>query len=270
MKLMSTLLAATLALTAAPLLAKVAIGQPAPAFSLTDSNGKTRTLEEFKGKTVVLEWTNAECPFVRKHYDSDNMQAQHESWVSGHEAAAVLPEVGVVAVAPGAGIAAAFRELGVGQIVSGGPSANPSTGELLDAARRAATNRVFILPNDPNVVMVAQQAQGEAPDLISVLPARTVGAGLAAALAFAPGAPPDEAEASMLEAIEISQEIAGRQLLWSYKEANRVGDHIWWISDTSKFESHYPDWKLEYDVPAILGEIAQAGSERWMKSEVRV
>ncbi|GMV27940.1 MAG: thioredoxin family protein [Rhodanobacteraceae bacterium] len=76
MKVMSALLAATLALTAAPLQAKVVVGQPAPAFSLTDSNGKTRTLDEFKGKTVVLEWTNAECPFVRKHYDSNNMQTQ--------------------------------------------------------------------------------------------------------------------------------------------------------------------------------------------------
>ena len=78
MKLMSTLLAAALSLTAAPLLAKVEVGQPAPAFSLTDSNGKTRTLEEFKGKTVVLEWTNAECPFVKKHYGSGNMQAQQK------------------------------------------------------------------------------------------------------------------------------------------------------------------------------------------------
>ncbi|GMV27941.1 MAG: thioredoxin family protein [Rhodanobacteraceae bacterium] len=78
MKVMSTLLAAALSLTAAPLLAKVEVGQPAPSFSLTDSNGKTRTLEEFKGKTVVLEWTNAECPFVKKHYGSGNMQAQQK------------------------------------------------------------------------------------------------------------------------------------------------------------------------------------------------
>ena len=78
MKVMSTLLAAALSLTTAPLLAKVEVGQPAPAFSLTDSNGKTRTLEEFKGKTVVLEWTNAECPFVKKHYGSGNMQAQQK------------------------------------------------------------------------------------------------------------------------------------------------------------------------------------------------
>ncbi len=52
------------------------VGQPAPGFSLTDSDGKTRTLAEFKGKTVVLEWTNAECPFVKKHYGARNMQTQ--------------------------------------------------------------------------------------------------------------------------------------------------------------------------------------------------
>lgn len=73
-----TLLATALSLFALPLAARVDVGQPAPGFSLTDSNGNTRTLEEFKGKTVVLEWTNAECPFVRKHYGSGNMQAQQK------------------------------------------------------------------------------------------------------------------------------------------------------------------------------------------------
>ena len=50
------------------------IGQPAPDFSATDSQGKTRHLADFKGKTVVLEWTNADCPYTRKHYTSGNMQ----------------------------------------------------------------------------------------------------------------------------------------------------------------------------------------------------
>jgi peroxiredoxin len=50
------------------------IGAPAPGFSLPDSNGKTHSLGEFKGKYVVLEWFNPGCPFVRKHYESDNMQ----------------------------------------------------------------------------------------------------------------------------------------------------------------------------------------------------
>jgi CDP-paratose 2-epimerase len=71
--------------------------------------------------------------------------------------------------------------------------------------------------------------------------------------------------ASMLEAIQICQEVAGRELKQSYQDHNRVGDHIWWVSDTSKFSAHYPDWKQQYDVPAILSEIYQKNYERWPK-----
>jgi len=54
--------------------AEVAIGQPAPDFTATDTNGVEHTLSDFKGKNVVLEWTNHECPFVVKHYEPGNMQ----------------------------------------------------------------------------------------------------------------------------------------------------------------------------------------------------
>ncbi len=54
--------------------AGVKVGQPAPNFTAVDSNGKSHQLSDFKGKVVVLEWTNHQCPFVRKHYESDNMQ----------------------------------------------------------------------------------------------------------------------------------------------------------------------------------------------------
>jgi len=50
------------------------IGQPAPDFTLKDTSGKEHSLSDFKGKTVVLEWINYGCPFVKKHYDSKNMQ----------------------------------------------------------------------------------------------------------------------------------------------------------------------------------------------------
>ncbi len=70
---------------------------------------------------------------------------------------------------------------------------------------------------------------------------------------------------SMLESIRICETIAGRELNQSYKDENRLGDHIWWISDTSKFSSHYPEWKQKYDVPAILQHIYDNNFERWMK-----
>lgn len=71
---------------------------------------------------------------------------------------------------------------------------------------------------------------------------------------------------SMLEAIALCEEITGRRLDWSYSDANRVGDHIWWISDVSKFQGRYPQWSLTYDVADILREIFQANGERWQES----
>jgi len=60
------------------------VGQPAPAFELTDTTGKTVKLSDFKGKFVVLEWTNPSCPFVVKHYGSQNMQSlQKEATAKG-------------------------------------------------------------------------------------------------------------------------------------------------------------------------------------------
>jgi peroxiredoxin len=56
------------------------VGAPAPAFTLGDSNGKTVSLADFKGKTVVLEWTNHDCPYVRKHYGGNAMQALQKKW----------------------------------------------------------------------------------------------------------------------------------------------------------------------------------------------
>lgn len=66
-------LAAALAMTAAAD-ATPMVGKPAPQFTVTDSNGKSHTLSDFKGKTVVLEWTNDGCPYVQKHYGAGNMQ----------------------------------------------------------------------------------------------------------------------------------------------------------------------------------------------------
>ena len=60
--------------------AQARIGEPAPAFSLADSYGKAISLADFRGKTVVLEWTNHDCPYVRKHYGANNMQMLQKKW----------------------------------------------------------------------------------------------------------------------------------------------------------------------------------------------
>jgi CDP-paratose 2-epimerase len=69
--------------------------------------------------------------------------------------------------------------------------------------------------------------------------------------------------ASMKEAIEMCERIAGRAMKWTYTDENRIGDHIWWISDTDKFKSHYPHWKQKFDVAGILKDIYEKNVERW-------
>src|SRR5258705_2109277 len=61
-------------------LANAPVGQAAPSFTVTDLSGKPVKLEDFKGKTVVLEWHNFGCPFVQKHYRSGNMQALQKKY----------------------------------------------------------------------------------------------------------------------------------------------------------------------------------------------
>ncbi len=75
----SPLLAASMLLAAGTALAVVS-GAPAPGFTVADTAGKTVQLGDYKGKYVVLEWVNPECPFVRKHYSSGNMQALQKEW----------------------------------------------------------------------------------------------------------------------------------------------------------------------------------------------
>jgi CDP-paratose 2-epimerase len=63
---------------------------------------------------------------------------------------------------------------------------------------------------------------------------------------------------SMREAIQLCEEISGRKLTWEYVEDNRIGDHIWWISDVRRFQEHYPEWKFRYGLREILDEIHEA------------
>jgi peroxiredoxin len=80
MRLVAAPLLAAGLLAAAPVFANVTAGNPAPEFTLTDVQGKPHKLSDFKGKYVVLEWFNSECPFVQKHYESGNMQALQKKY----------------------------------------------------------------------------------------------------------------------------------------------------------------------------------------------
>lgn len=67
---------------------------------------------------------------------------------------------------------------------------------------------------------------------------------------------------SMLEAIATCEKLTGKKMNLQYSETNRIGDHIWWISDTRKFQAHYPQWKQEYNIERILFEIHEGLKQR--------
>lgn len=125
----------------------------------------------------------------------DNMRLQHEAKVveaeyvkQGDDYAPVDPEkeYGFVAVAAGAGLQALFADLGVDKIVSGGQTMNPSTDDILKAIMATPAKTVFVLPNNKNIIMAAEQAVKMADRQVCVLQTRTVPQGISAMLAFDP------------------------------------------------------------------------------------
>lgn len=70
---------------------------------------------------------------------------------------------------------------------------------------------------------------------------------------------------SMLEAIALCEQITGRPLAWRYSSENRIGDHMWWISNLRKFQQHFPTWSVSYNIPTILNEIYNNNAARWQQ-----
>ena len=71
---------------------------------------------------------------------------------------------------------------------------------------------------------------------------------------------------SMLEAIKICEQITGKPVNWTYSDTNRIGDHIWWISDVRKFQTHYPNWTYRYGLRETLEQIHAGFGERFLPS----
>jgi len=78
-----------------------------------------------------------------------------------------------------------------------------------------------------------------------------------------------EVNCSMLEAIGLCEELVGQDLDWEYEDANRIGDHMWWVSDLTAFKRDYPEWTLRYDLRTILEEIYEYNRERWAAETTR-
>jgi DAK2 domain fusion protein YloV len=109
-------------------------------------------------------------------------------------------ELAVVAVTAGDGLAAIFRDFGVSRVVLGGQTANPSTGELLEAVKSVNARAVLVLPNNPNVVLAARQVAAMTDVPVEVVPTRNAAEGFAALLALDPGRSAAENAAEMTSA----------------------------------------------------------------------
>ena len=147
----------------------------------------------------------------------ENMRNQHTA-LSGSDAPAspeaeAAPEAepavaapekqfGVVAVSAGEGMANLFRELGVDRVVTGGQTMNPSTEDILTEVNKTPAEIVFVLPNNKNIIMAAQQCIPLSDKKVIVIPTKTVPQGITAMLSFDPASAEDVIEAEMSAAIE--------------------------------------------------------------------
>ena len=147
----------------------------------------------------------------------ENMRNQHTA-LSGSDApaapeaepspeaepAVAAPEkqFGVVAVSAGEGMANLFRELGVDRVVTGGQTMNPSTEDILTEVNKTPAEIVFVLPNNKNIIMAAQQCIPLSDKKVIVIPTKTVPQGITAMLSFDPASAEDVIEAEMSAAIE--------------------------------------------------------------------
>ena len=136
----------------------------------------------------------------------ENMRLQHtEKVMSEQEIAPKIAEpekpLGVVSVCAGDGLADVFMNLGVDQIISGGQTMNPSTQDILEAVNKVPAETVFILPNNKNIIMAAEQVAGLTPKNIVVIPSKTVPQGVTAMLGFNPEGSIEENTEALTEAL---------------------------------------------------------------------
>jgi dihydroxyacetone kinase-like predicted kinase len=167
--------------------------------------------------------------------------------------------VSIVAVASGEGLAEVFLSSGCARVVSGGPTMNPSTQEILDAIEGCPTDEVIVLPNDKNIILAAEQALEHAQKQVRVVPSRSVPQGIAALLATNPEEGIEENAAAMEEALPMVRtiEITRSVRTTSIKGvAVKEGQAIAVVDDELRLGAESPE-----DAAAqALGEIAAPGT----------
>ena len=140
----------------------------------------------------------------------DNMRTQHRHLIEEAEVVMqkkdnheITEETGFVSVCAGEGIAELFKQLSVNEIVSGGQTMNPSAEDILEAVYRCRAKVTYVLPNNKNIIMAANQAKELAEDrTVIVIPTKTIPQGISAIIGFNPDGSAEENEAGMTEAAQ--------------------------------------------------------------------
>nr|WP_187356618.1 DAK2 domain-containing protein [Heyndrickxia shackletonii] len=157
----------------------------------------------------------------------ENMREQHSSIVekTHNTLNTDLPpeekkEFGIVTVSMGEGIAELFKSIGASTVIEGGQTMNPSTEDLLKSIKAANASKVFILPNNKNIIMAAEQAAEVADEEVIVIPSKTVPQGMTALLAFNPSMSMEENIKSMNQAL---QHVKSGQITYAVRDTNIDG-----------------------------------------------
>ncbi|WP_339202565.1 DAK2 domain-containing protein [Bacillus sp. FSL K6-1366] len=159
----------------------------------------------------------------------ENMREQHTSIISqeskpaDNEIPPAKQPYGIVTVAMGEGISDLFKSIGASVVIEGGQTMNPSTEDIVDAVKSVYADTVFILPNNSNIIMAANQAASVVDEQVFVIPAKTVPQGMSALLAFNPDQEAEANEANMLSAI---QQVKSGQVTFSVRDTHIDGKDI--------------------------------------------
>ncbi|MCY9210292.1 DAK2 domain-containing protein [Bacillus subtilis] len=159
----------------------------------------------------------------------ENMREQHTSIISqeskpaDNETPPAKQPYGIVTVAMGEGISDLFKSIGASVVIEGGQTMNPSTEDIVDAVKSVNADTVFILPNNSNIIMAANQAASVVDEQVFVIPAKTVPQGMSALLAFNPDQEAEANEANMLSAI---QQVKSGQVTFSVRDTHIDGKDI--------------------------------------------
>ena len=157
----------------------------------------------------------------------ENMRLQHTEKVMDQKDTPKIAEpekaLGVVSVCAGEGLANVFKDLGVDGIISGGQTMNPSTQDILEAVNKVPAETVFVLPNNKNIIMAAQQVDALTPKNVIVIPSKTVPQGITAMLSFNPDGEVQENTDALTEALDTVETM---QITYAARDSDFDGHDI--------------------------------------------